>query len=128
MIEDTFEEKPKLYNKATIVVFSIFLSTFFGGIIYSQNLSEIGSRKQIGSVLLFSIIWNIFFFKTTQRYTDNVIITFFVPNILGGFMLSNVFWKHHFGDIDFKVKSIWIPLIVTLFIYGAIYSLRFFVR
>lgn len=127
-MKDTFEEKPKLYNKTTIVVFSILLSTFFGGIVYSQNLSETGNRKQIASVLIFCMIWNIIFFKLTGRYTDNFIVTFILPNLLGGLVLSTLFWKHHFGDLDFKVRSIWMPLIIVLFIYGLFIGLRFFVR
>jgi len=125
MIEDTFEEKPKLYNKATIVVFSILLSTFFGGIIYSQNLSKTGNRNQIGPVLIFCIIWNIIFFKLTNRYTDNFIVTFILPNLLGGLLLSTLFWKHHFGDLDFKVRSIWMPLIIVLSTYGLFIGVRF---
>jgi hypothetical protein len=125
MIEDTFEEKPKLYNKATIIVFSILLSTFFGGIIYSQNLSKTGNRNQIGPVLIFCIIWNIIFFKLTNRYTDNFIVTFILPNLLGGLLLSTLFWKHHFGDLDFKVRSIWMPLIIVLSIYGLFIGVRF---
>jgi len=40
MTEDNDEERPKLYNKATIVIFSILLSTFFGGIIYSKTFRK----------------------------------------------------------------------------------------
>ena len=69
MTEDTYEERPKLYNQATILIFSILLSTIFGGIIYSQNLSEIDNRKQIAPVVGFCIIWNIvtldFFLETS---------------------------------------------------------------
>ncbi len=125
MTEDNDEERPKLYNKATIVIFSILLSTFFGGIIYSQNLSEIDNRKQIGPVLVFCIIWNIILFKLAHRFTDNFVLTFIVPNILGGLVLSSLFWKHHFGDLDFKVRSVWLPLVIVLLIYGLFAGLRF---
>lgn len=125
MTEDNDEERPKLYNKATIVIFSILLSTFFGGIIYSQNLSEIDNRKQIGPVLVFCIIWNIILFKLAHRFTDNFVLTFIVPNILGGLVLSSLFWKHHFGDLDFKVRSVWVPLVIVLLIYGLFAGLRF---
>ena len=125
MTEDNDEERPKLYNKATIVIFSILLSTFFGGIIYSQNLSEIDNRKQIGPVLVFCIIWNIILFKLAHRFTDNFVLTFIVPNILGGLVLSSLFWKHHFGDLDFKVRGVWLPLVIVLLIYGLFAGLRF---
>ncbi|NQX56918.1 hypothetical protein HQN86_25090 [Pedobacter panaciterrae] len=125
MTEDNDEERPKLYNKATIVIFSILLSTFFGGIIYSQNLSEIDNRKQIAPVLVFCIIWNIILFKLAHRFTDNFVLTFIVPNILGGLVLSILFWKHHFGDLDFKVRSVWLPLVIVLLIYGLFAGFRF---
>jgi len=126
MTEDAYEQRPKLYNQATIIIFSILLSTFFGGIIYSQNLSAIGNRKQITPVLVFCIIWNIVLFKLAHRYTDNFILSFILPNIMGGLMLSIFFWKHHFGDLDFKVRSVWIPLAILLLIYGLFVGLRFF--
>jgi len=126
MTEDAYEQRPKLYNQATIIIFSILLSTFFGGIIYSQNLSVIGNRKQITPVLVFCIIWNIVLFKLAHRYTDNFILSFILPNIMGGLMLSIFFWKHHFGDLDFKVRSVWFPLAILLLIYGLFVGLRFF--
>lgn len=126
MTEDAYEQRPTLYNQATIIIFSILLSTFFGGIIYSQNLSAIGNRKQITPVLVFCIIWNIVLFKLAHRYTDNFILSFILPNIMGGLMLSIFFWKHHFGDLDFKVRSVWIPLAILLLIYGLFVGLRFF--
>jgi len=125
MTEENDEERPKLYNKATIVIFSILLSTFFGGIIYSQNLSEIDNRKQITPVLVFCIIWNIILFKLAHRFTDNFVLTFIVPNILGGLVLSSLFWKHHFGDLDFKVRNVWLPLAIVLLIYGLFAGFRF---
>lgn len=126
MTEGTYEERPKLYNQATIIIFSILLSTFFGGIIYSQNLSEIDNRKQIAPVLVFCIIWNIVLFKLTYRFTDNFVLTFLLPNILGGMVLSFFFWKHHFRDLDFEVRKVWIPLTILLLVYGLFAWLRFF--
>ena len=126
MTEDAYEERPKLYNRATIVIFSILLSTFFGGIIYSQNLAELDNRKQIASVLVFCIIWNIVLFKLAHRYTDNFILTFILPNIMGGLILSIFFWKHHFRDLDFKARNVWILLTILLLIYGLFAGLRFF--
>jgi len=126
MTEDAYDERPKLYNQATIVIFSILLSTFFGGIIYSQNLSAIDNRKPIAPVLVFCVIWNTVLFKLAHRYTDNFVLTFILPNIMGGLILSIFFWKHHFGDLDFKVRNVWIPLAILLLIYGLFAGLRFF--
>lgn len=125
MTEDTYEERPKLYNQVTILIFSILLSTIFGGIIYSKNLSEIDNRKQIAPVLVFCVIWNIVLFKLAHRYTDNFVLTFLLPNMMGGLVLSIFFWKHHFGDLDFKVRNVWIPLAILLLIYGFFAGLRF---
>lgn len=125
MTEDTYEERPKLYNQATILIFSILLSTIFGGIIYSKNLSEIDNRKQIAPVLVFCVIWNIVLFKLAHRYTDNFVLTFLLPNMMGGLVLSIFFWKHHFGDLDFKARNVWIPLAILLLIYGLFAGLRF---
>ena len=125
MTEDTYEERPKLYNQATILIFSILLSTIFGGIIYSKNLSEIDNRKQIAPVLVFCVIWNMVLFKLAHRYTDNFVLTFLLPNMMGGLVLSIFFWKHHFGDLDFRARNVWIPLAILLLIYGLFVGLRF---
>jgi len=127
MPEKTFEEGPRLYNKLTIVIFSILLSTFFGGIIYSQNLIETGQKKQITSVLLFCIVWNAIAFKLAYKYTDNFLLTFVLPNFIGSLLLIKPFWEHHFKDFNsFKSRNVWMPLIVVLIISTVLLVLKFY--
>ena len=126
MIEELKEERPTLYTKTTIIIFSILLSTFFGGIIYTQNLRETGNRKQIAPVLMFCIIWNVIFFKLVQNFTSNFLLTFILANFFGGLILSTLFWKYHFGELDSIVKRPWIPLIVVLLVYGLFIGIRLF--
>ena len=128
MTDDSIEEKPKLYSKTTIVVFSFFLSTFFGGILYSQNLSETEKKKQITPVLIFCIIWNVLFFKVAHRFTSNFILTFLLPNIIGGLILSNAFWNSHFKNLSFRTRTIWGPLAVVIVLYGLLIGLNVFIK
>jgi hypothetical protein len=127
-ILDEKEEQPKLYNKATIVGFSILLSTFFGGVLYSQNLVSTGNRRQIVSVLVFCLLWNIIAFNIANRFTDNFLLTFILPNLVGGLILANPIWEHHFKDIDtFKARAIWIPFMIVIGLVGILIALNYLI-
>ena len=128
MTDYQIEDKPKLYCKATIVISSIFLSTFFGGILYSQNLSETENKKQITPILIFCILYNIVFFKVAHRFTSNFVLSFILPNITGGLLLSNAFWNYHFGNLSYRSRSIWTPLAFVLISYGLLIGLNIFIK
>jgi formate/nitrite transporter FocA (FNT family) len=128
MPEYSLEERPTLYNKATIVIFSVLLSTFVGGMIYSQNLIETDNRKQIVPVMVFSILWNIIVYKLAKNHIDNAIFVYFLPNILGGFIIAVSFWKHHIGDLEYKTRNVWMPIAIVVFVYGSLAVLSYFVN
>ncbi|MBC6112391.1 hypothetical protein ACFOG5_10205 [Pedobacter fastidiosus] len=128
MQDEIKESQLKLYNKATIIIFSLLLSTFFGGVIYSRNLSQIGERKQIAPVLFFCLIWNLILFKIANKLTSDLLLSFIIPNLLGSLVITTLFWKHHFKEISFKSKNIWMPLIVVFIVYGIFICLLFFKR
>lgn len=128
MLNQLIEEKPKLYSKTTIMFFSILLSTFFGGILYYQNLSVSEHRKQRAPLLFFCLLWNAMAFKVAHKFTDNFILTFIVPNIIGGIILSTIFWNYHFKNFDYKPKTIWVPLLFVFAIYGFFIGLNIFFR
>ncbi|WP_066002978.1 hypothetical protein [Mucilaginibacter sp. PPCGB 2223] len=121
------EDKPKLFNRLTIFIFSILLSTFFGGILYSNNLSEIENRKQIVGVLIFCLIWNGVSFKFARQFSDNFFISFILPNAIGGLILIKPMWDYHFKNFkQFTTRKIWVPAIIALIIYGVLIGLNLF--
>lgn len=119
MTENYTEPKPILFNRIAIIVFSCFLSTIFGGILYSQNLWNTDNRKSITPVMLFCLGWNLLIMQIVSKHTSNFLFTFVLPNIIGGVLLAFPFWNYHFKDISsYANKKIWGPLLVVIVLYG----------
>ena len=125
LIDYEEQEEIVLYNRTTIFVFSIFLSTIFGGILYYQNLTSIGKKKFVLPLLLFCIVWNYVTIKLIRQITDNLWIEIIVPNMIGGLILSIPFWNYHFKEIiSFKSRKVWTPLAIVVLLYGLLIGLN----
>ena len=115
----TSEEKPKLFSKPAILVFSILLSTFFGALLFAQNLKEVAKKKDIFGVILFSIIWNMILYKFLGKFIHNSLVVLGITNALGGLILIFPFWNYFLKDItDYKRNKIWGPLILFVVLVG----------
>jgi len=111
------EEKPKLTTRAAILVFSFLLSTFFGALLFAQNLKEIGKTKAILNIILFSFFWNIIISKILGQIIHYGLVVYGLTNILGGLILIIPFWNYYLKEIvDFKSRKIWGPLVVLMII------------
>ena len=113
-------DRPLFHGKVAIFVFTTLLSAFFGSLLYSQNLKEIGRRKDIPPTIIFGLIWNFLSSKLlTELSVTNTMIRLFIPNLLAGLLLITVFWNYHFKGVeDYKTRTIWIPLIIFILVYG----------
>ena len=115
----TSEEKPKLFSKPAILVFSILLSTFFGGLLFAQNLKEAAKKKDIFGVVIFSIIWQVALTKFLGKFIPNSLVVLGITNALGGLILIFPFWNYFLKEIvDYKRNKIWGPLILFVIIVG----------
>jgi len=129
MSEDLQEYEPRLYNRISIIIFSVLVSTFFGGIMYYQNLTEVENRKPRVSVLLFCLVWNMLVFRMTRHFTNSFLLTYIIPNLLGGLLLAKPFWDYHFKDVEsYKNRAIWAPLLFVVTIYGTFIGLGLFLK
>lgn len=125
----TSESKIKLYNKLTIVLFSIFGSTLVGAIMYSMNLKAAGSKaKWIGPVL-FAIVYHMVINGGIQRMGINIGFGVLLINAIGGMLLSYVFWNEQINsDIEYESRSIWPPLLIMLFAIAVLIGLNVITR
>src|SRR5689334_21939184 len=98
-MSDSNQEQPRLFNKAAILTFSILMSTFFGALMFSQNLASIGKKNEIIKVILFAGLWNLIFFRLSGKIISNPLISFIIINLLGGIVLIFPMWNHYFQGI-----------------------------
>ena len=133
--QETDEQQPQepvvaIYSKWAILLFSIFFSPFVGAILLMLNLRSVGRKREGTGILLLAIVYQLLsrvilsiVFKdipigtTPQELLSNT--RFFayslIPDILGGGLLSEYFFKKHFpDDRNYEYKSILGPLLIVL--------------
>jgi cellulose synthase/poly-beta-1,6-N-acetylglucosamine synthase-like glycosyltransferase len=111
--------KPKLYSKVSLMVFSAF-SCFFAGLLYIQNLRELRKNKFVLPTLLFSIFFPTLMIKALTSFGVPMYYSFIPINLLGGFLLIKPFWDSQIETNDYKNKSIVGPAVVVVGLIGII--------
>lgn len=113
-------ELPRFHIKLVVFIFTCVLSTFFGGVLVSQNLYEIGKKKDIPAVLIGCGLWQLLTEKILNALSiSNSLLLLFIPNITGAILLTQPSWNYYFKNIDiYKKRKIWFPLITLVVIYG----------
>lgn len=120
--------EPKIFNKATVLIFSILGSTFYGGLIYSTNLKTLNKGKFIAPTITFSILWSIVLIWLFRDF-EYPLIKYLVINGLGGLILIIPLWNYHFPDLDqFENRKIWGPLAGLLLPWILFFSLHWINR
>jgi hypothetical protein len=118
----------KLFTKTTILIFSIVGTTFFGALLFSDNLKQVGKSKLIASTIIFSIIWSVAF----NKLIANIPVPFLsivVTNLIGGLILIGPIWNHHIGkEVEYKTRSAWGPILSFIVLTGAILGMFYWVQ
>jgi len=117
---------PRFHLKLVVFIFTCLMSTFFGGILYSQNLYETGKKKDIAKVLIGCGLWQLLATKLLKAFSiTDATLLLFVPNIIGALVLTQLLWNYHFADIKVvRRRKIWFPLIMLIVIYGTLILLN----
>ena len=114
-------DQPRFFAKPAVFVFSILLSTFFGALLFAQNLKEIGKKGEIFKVILFAIIWNMFLLKISARFIPNPLISYVIVNGLGGLILIYPYCEHYFKEVEhFEKRKVWGPAVIFIVLLIAI--------
>ena len=118
--------KPLLHGKVSIFIFTVLLSSFFGSLLYSQNLKKIGRRKDIAPTIIFGLLWNFLCSKLLTEFSlTNVGIRLFVPNIIAALIFITAIWNYHFKEVEsYNRRTIWVPLIIVILVYGTFITLN----
>lgn len=107
-------DNPKrIFTKLSILLFSALGSTFFGSLLYAQNLRETEKGKFIAPTLVFSVIYSVVVIKVSTFFGIQIYYSFIPLHLLGGLILIGPFWKYHMGVIgNFQKRKIWMPIII----------------
>lgn len=103
---------PELYSKAAIYGFSLFFSGLFGAILLAINLNRSGKKKGIVPVLAFGIGFIIAIVLASPYLSQQGMG--FIFGIIAGLILNQIFWKKYLGEVQYRARSIWAPLIIGL--------------
>jgi hypothetical protein len=110
--KDYSNQLPRFHLKIVVFIFTCVLSTFFGGILVSQNLYQIDKKKDIPALLISCGLWQLLSEKILSAFSvSNALLRLFVPNVIGAIILTLPVWNYHFKNIDlYKRRKIRFPL------------------
>ena len=105
-----------LYSPTAIFGFSIFFSTFIGGILLMLNLRKLGKKEQGNQVLFLSLLFVLASSAILSYLGPNSLVSLLL-NLFGGWLFANYFFQKYIGTWrGYERKPIWKPLTIMLFI------------
>jgi hypothetical protein len=113
------QAEPELYTQPAIFGFTFFFSIITGAILLSINLKKLGKIREINVVMLTSVAYLLLASLLFAGLAGNMIVSM-VFNVVGGIILTQFFWKKYIGDINYKRRQVWIPLVICLVIFVSI--------
>jgi len=106
-------DAPEYYSQTAIYVFSILFSVLFGSVMMAINLK--GSKKQWAWPILFGLVFTIGFIFLGQFLPNSSTGLSLIVNAVGVTIMYQMFWNKHIGkNTKYRVKPIWIPLIIGI--------------
>ncbi len=108
------ENKPNLYSKSLILVFSLLFSPIFAAVLLMLNLKALGKNKERFYVLFFGIGYLFATAAILQIFNLPTNLTF-IANVIGAAILNEYFWNKYIGRETEYVKKSWIkPALVSV--------------
>lgn len=108
------DEKPHLYSKWLILIFSLLFSPIFAAVLLMLNLKTIGKNKERFYVLLFAVGYLFATAAILQVFNLPPNLTF-IANVIGAAILNEYFWNKYIGSEREYVKKSWIkPALVSV--------------
>lgn len=111
----------RFYSKWAIGGLTLLLTPFFGCILFSYNLREIGKGRLSPLFIIAGMFWTFAIKKLTVGLIGDNIFQFLFSNISGSLILTYFLWDKFFINYQtYKTKLVWKPLIVFVTICGAL--------
>lgn len=114
--------KPHFYSKWIIGGLTLLLTPFFGCILFSYNLREIGKSKLVPYFIIAGLFWTFLFKKFSVGVMGDNLFQFFFSNVVGGLILTFICWDKFFINYPtYETKPVWKPLLIFLGICAALF-------
>jgi hypothetical protein len=112
----------RLYNKMSIVIFSILLTGVGSSIMLGYNLRTAGKNKIVVPLVLISLVANAVIRQLVKNILPgSLMYSFFIPNVILGLILAFPVWDKYLADLtSYEAKSLWIPSLIVLLLYGGL--------
>jgi len=112
---------PILYAKETIFMFSFLCSVLFGAILLSINIKD---QRDKWVVIGFGITYTVFMATIGANLAKGMAFIPIVLSAIGGVILQSYFWNRYIGkDVLYKKKSVLVPFLIAVAIFGGLFLL-----
>ena len=114
--DNLIDAKPSLnlYSKDAIWGFSLIISPLFASVLFLINMVKLG-KASVGYLILFTMIaYQMIANYIVLNLTENLFIGL-VPNIIGGYLLANLFWGKLIGhNTSYQTRSLKTPILIAI--------------
>lgn len=106
--------KPRFYSRLAIALCTLFLTTFFGAVLFSYNLREAGKGKMAWPIVLCSLFWYKFIETlSSSLFPQSSLIPLIISNVLGAIILVYPLWYNLLDDVrEYDKRSVLKPVLI----------------
>jgi hypothetical protein len=123
------EQRPALYSRIFIALFTVFMTPIGGAILFCVNLRNTGRLKSIPIVMGGAMIYEYFHIKMVMQSVTGRSNVIFVPSLIFAFLLAFPVWRILLKNIPpYKLLPAWIPMIVLVVVWSTIMILSYLHR
>ncbi len=111
---------PLFHGRLIMFVFTLFMGSFFGAILYSQNLKEIGKKNLITPLIIISLLYNFLTLRLLSLVgIDSSSLKLILPNFVAAIILAGFGWSQHFNGVKpYHSRNILWPVLTIVLVYG----------
>jgi hypothetical protein len=106
--------KPRFYPRLAIALCTLFMTTFFGAVLFAYNLRAAGKGKMAWPIVLCSLFWFPFIEKLTSTLFPQIsLFPLIIANVLGAVILAYPLWYNLLDDIrEYEKRSVLKPVLI----------------
>ena len=112
-----------LFNKFSIVFFSLILTSLGGALMFAYNLRATGKGKLGWPVVLISLLGTAVIRAVVKHFLPGSTYELFIPGLVWGLILAIPVWNKYLSDYpDYISKPPYEPALAAIVLYGAFFA------